>query len=99
MNKRASRKLDRQQEQPTKPAKNLNDPWISLQSGLIIMAVASVALVAWTTYQAMQNEGVTFWDAFSGSLILGGFLWIIFIGLLLANRYIFRRQKKNGDKS
>lgn len=99
MNKRAPRKLDRQQEQPKQPAKDLNDPWISMRSGLITMAVASVALVAWTTYQAMQNQGVTFWGAFSGALILGGFLWVIFIGLLLANRYIFRRQKKNGDKS
>ena len=97
MNKRARRKLERQQEEQNEPTKSLTDPWISLRSGLIVMTIASIGLVIWTTYQALQNPGVTFWDAFSGSLILGGFLWVIFIGLLLANRYIFRRQKKNGD--
>ncbi len=97
MNKRARRKLERQQEEQNEPIKSLTDPWISMRSGLIIMTVASIGLVIWTTYQALQNQGVTFWDAFSGSLILGGFLWVIFIGLLLANRYIFKRHKKNGE--
>ena len=94
MNKRAQRKLDRQQQ----PKKNINDPWISMRNGIIIMTIVSIGLVAYITYQALQNPANSFAQSLQGGLVMGGMLWVIFVGLLLANRYIFRRGDRNSKK-
>jgi hypothetical protein len=64
------------------------EPWISMRSGIIIIAIASIGMAVLTAVQAVPAMGWVaglLWSALFGALI-----WIIFFGMNFIHR-LFRR--------
>jgi uncharacterized membrane protein len=64
------------------------EPWISMRSGVIIIAITSIGLTVLTAIQAVPALGWVeglFW-----SILFGAMIWVIFFGMNFINRF-FRR--------
>ncbi len=70
-NKRQGKKHRRE----TSPS---NDPWLSMRSALIIMAVVSVGLAVFVAWNAIPVQGVLMGIVWG--LIFGGANWLVFFG-------------------
>jgi hypothetical protein len=68
--------------------KNLNQPWISMRSGLKIIAVTSVAMAVLTAWQVIPSKGWV--EGILWGLLFGGLIWAIFFGNILINRFLRR---------
>lgn len=64
--------------------------WIPYRTGIIIIAVLSIGMIAMTAYQAVTQFGMTWGEGLLRGLIFGGMLWIIFFGFILLNRFLGR---------
>jgi hypothetical protein len=63
-------------------------PWISMRSGIIIIAITSIGMAVLTAIQAVPALGWVeglLWSVFFGALI-----WIIFFGMNFINRFLRR---------
>jgi hypothetical protein len=67
---------------------DLTKPWISMRSGLILIAIASVAMAVLTAWQVVPTKGL--WEGILWGLLFGGLIWVIFFGNLLITKF-FRR--------
>jgi hypothetical protein len=66
----------------------LNQPWISMRSGVRIMAVTSLGLAVLTAWQVIPSKG---WlEGILWGLLFGALVWAVFFGNLLITRF-FRR--------
>jgi hypothetical protein len=65
------------------------EAWISMRTGIIVIAITSVGMAVLTTIQALQTKGLL--EAISWGVLFGVFIWAIFIGMLLINRLLGRR--------
>ena len=82
-NKTKKRKVEKQKEEPL-PVQ----PWVSMRSGLIIMAITSVVLAVLVASQAIPSTG---WlEGILWGLLFGGLIWAIFFG----NLWITKRLRK-----
>ena len=71
-----------------KEAKNLTTPWLSMRSGMIIMAITSLALAVLIASQVIPSNG---WlEGILWGLLFGGMIWAIFFG----NLWITRKLRK-----
>ncbi len=64
-------------------------PWIQMRTGLIIIAVTSVAMFVLTTVQvwgSMPPLEAIFWG-----LVYAALIWVAFLGMLFFNRLIGRK--------
>ncbi len=64
------------------------DPWLSMRSGVIIIAITSVGMTVLTALQAVPAKGWAqglLWSALFGALI-----WVIFFGMNFINRFLRR---------
>jgi uncharacterized membrane protein len=64
------------------------EPWISMRSGLIIIAITSLGMTVLTAIQAVPALGWVeglFW-----SVLFGVLIWVIFFGMNLINRFLRR---------
>ncbi len=69
----------------------MNQPWLQMKSGLIVMGIASVIFAGFVAWQLAPSEG---WlKAIGWGLIFGAAMWAIFIGGLWFQRWIRRGQK------
>ncbi|GAB4573821.1 MAG: hypothetical protein Kow0077_17390 [Anaerolineae bacterium] len=80
-----ARKKTTQQEEPRILSK---EPWISQRSGLIVIAVVSLGLGAYMTWQLEPTQGL-------GNALLWGLgaavsIWLIFLGSYLLNTFLRR---------
>ena len=76
----AKNKKDKKQ---TEDLSSLNQPWISMRSGIIIIAIASVAMAVLTAWQVIPSQG---WlEGILWGLLFGGLVWAIFFGNILIN--------------
>jgi hypothetical protein len=73
--------------QDTQPAEQ--KPWLSMQSGLIIVGIVSIGLAIWTTQQALLVKEPL--EAVLWGLAFGGSIWLVYFGSYLFNRLIRRR--------
>jgi hypothetical protein len=64
--------------------------WIPYRTGIIIIAVLSIGMIAMTAYQAVTEFGMTWGEGLLRGLLFGGTLWIIFFGFILLNRLLGR---------
>jgi hypothetical protein len=63
-------------------------PWISMGSGIKIIAFTSVAMAVLTAWQVIPSKG---WlEGILWGLLFGALIWGIFFGNILLNRF-FRR--------
>lgn len=77
--KKSKKKKDQKEGQPVQP-------WISMRSGLIVIAVTSVGLAALTASQVIPSRG---WlEGILWGLLFGALIWAIFFGNLLINRLL-----------
>ena len=68
--------------------KALSQPWISMRSGMKIIAVTSVVMAALTAWQVIPSKG---WlEGILWGLLFGAFVWAIFFGNILLNRLLRR---------
>ena len=79
--KTKQKKKNAKQELPT-------GPWIKMRTGLIIIAITSVFMAVLTAWQAIAIKGL--WEGILWGLLFGIFIWVIFLGLLLFNRFLRR---------
>jgi hypothetical protein len=64
------------------------EPWISMRSGIIIIAVTSIGMAVLTGIQTIPALG---WgEGLLWSTLFGALIWIIFFGMNYVNRF-FRR--------
>ena len=64
-------------------------PWMPMRTGIIIIAITSVAMAVLTTVQYWSYNPPQ--NAIMGGLVWGALIWAVFIGMLLFNRFIGRR--------
>lgn len=66
-----------------------NKPWISMRSGVIVIAIVSIGMGILTALQAIPLKGLVegiFWGVFFG---IG--IWFIFFGMILVNRFLRKK--------
>jgi hypothetical protein len=69
-----------------KEGKQPAQPWISMRSGLIVIAITSVAMAALTAWQVIPSRG---WlEGILWGLLFGALIWAIFFGNILINRLL-----------
>jgi hypothetical protein len=67
---------------------NLNRPWISMRSGLKIIAISSVAMAVLTAWQVIPSKG---WlEGILWGLLFGALIWAVFFGNVLINKFLRR---------
>jgi len=67
---------------------NLNRPWISMRSGLKIIAITSVVMAVLTAWQAVPSRGWV--EGILWGFLFGALIWAIFFGNILINRFLRR---------
>lgn len=64
------------------------EPWISMRSGIIIIAITSLGMTVLTALQAVPAKG---WlEGLLWSVLFGALIWVVFFGMNFINRF-FRR--------
>lgn len=85
MSKNKKKSKDKQSNQKDKLRM---DPWISMRSGLMIIAITSLGMTVLTALQAVPAKG---WpEGLLWSVLFGASIWILFFGMIFLNRF-FRR--------
>jgi len=69
-----------------KEEKSLNQPWISMRKGLIIIAITSVAMAVLTAWQVIPSRGWV--EGILWGLLFGALIWAIFFGNILINKLL-----------
>jgi len=81
-----SKKQKKKKEEKTKLP--IAQPWISMNSGVKIIAFTSIAMAVLTASQVIPSKG---WlEGILWGLLFGVLIWAIFFGNILLNRF-FRR--------
>lgn len=70
-------------------AKNpMSQPWISMRSGMKIIAFTSIAMAVLTAWQVIPSKG---WiEGILWGLLFGVLIWAIFFGNILLNRFLHK---------
>lgn len=89
MAKKSQRTRKQSEKKDGKPQSQLNDPWLSKRTGLIVMVVISLALAGYIIWQLYPTEGL-------GSIWWGlGFaasIWVVFGIFYLFNVFVRGRR-------
>jgi fatty acid desaturase len=65
---------------------DLNQPWISMRRGLIIIAITSVAMAVLTAWQTIPSKG---WlEGILWGLLFGALIWAVFFGNIFINKLL-----------
>jgi uncharacterized membrane-anchored protein len=82
------KKKNKQKPKEQDTEKNLNQPWISMRSGLKIITVTSVVMAVLTAWQVIPSRG---WlEGILWGLLFGALIWAIFFGNILITRFLRR---------
>ena len=82
----AKKKKNKQKLKEQNMEKSLNQPWISMRNGMIIMTITSIAMAVLTAWQVIPSRG---WlEGILWGLLFGAFIWAIFFGNILINRFL-----------
>ena len=63
-------------------------PWISMRSGVKIIAFTSIALAVLTAWQVIPSKGWV--EGILWGLLFGVLIWAIFFGNILLNRFFHK---------
>jgi hypothetical protein len=84
----AKKKKNKQKLTEQEIQKRLHEPWISMRSGLKIMAVTSIVMAVLTAWQVIPSKG---WlEGILWGLLFGALVWAIFFGNILITRFLRR---------
>jgi uncharacterized membrane protein len=64
------------------------EPWLSMRSGVIIIAITSIGMTVLTAIQVVPAKGWV--EGLLWSVLFGALIWVIFFGMNFINRF-FRR--------
>jgi hypothetical protein len=84
----AKKKKSKQKTEDQDIRKALSQPWISMRSGVKIIAITSVLMAALTAWQVIPSKG---WlEGILWGLLFGALIWAVFFGNILLNRLLRR---------
>ena len=84
----AKKKKNKQKTIDQEIRESLNQPWISMRSGVKIIAITSVIMAVLTAWQVVPSKG---WlEGILWGLLFGGLIWAVFFGNILINRFLRR---------
>jgi hypothetical protein len=69
----------------------MNQPWLQMRSGLIIITLLSLAMVIFIAWQYWLS--LVWWKAIGLGLLFGGAIWLIFIAGVWFNHFMRRGRK------
>jgi hypothetical protein len=79
---------NKKDKQKTEDLSTLNQPWIPMRTGIIVISIASVAMAVLTASQVIPSRG---WlEGILWGLLFGGLIWAIFFGNILINKFLRR---------
>jgi hypothetical protein len=82
------KKKNKSQPKEKDTEESLNQPWISMRSGLRIIAVTSIGMAVLTAWQVIPSKG---WlEGILWGLLFGALIWAIFFGNILITRFLRR---------
>ena len=65
---------------------NLNQPWISMRKGLIVIAITSIGMAVLTAWQVIPARG---WlEGILWGLLFGALIWAVFFGNIFINKLL-----------
>lgn len=91
MAKNTSDKKDKDAKMDAEIRAAMNQPWIKMRSGMIMIAIVSIFMAVFTAWQLWPS--MEWWRAIGWGLIFGGAIWLIFFGGILLNRFLRRGSK------
>jgi hypothetical protein len=65
-----------------------NGPWIKMRTGIIVIAITSLGMAVLTAWQAIPLKGL--WEGILWGVLFGVFIWVVFFGMMLINRFLRR---------
>lgn len=68
--------------------KDLNQPWISMRSGLKIIAVTSIGMAVLMAWQVIPSK--RWLEGILWGLLFGALIWAVFFGNILITRFLRR---------
>ena len=75
-------------KEQTTEEKSLNQPWISMRTGVKIITVTSIGMAVLTAWQVIPAKG---WlEGILWGLLFGALVWAIFFGNILIARFLRR---------
>jgi hypothetical protein len=83
----------KEEGQPARPEPNIDElmaPWISMRTGLIVMAIVSIGFAIYIILMSDPTATPLLNRILSG-VLFGGSLWVVFFGFMLINRYIRKK--------
>jgi len=81
-----SKKSKRKKEEKAKSL--ISQPWISMRSGMKVIAFTSIAMAVFIAWQVIPSKG---WlEGILWGLFFGVLIWAIFFGNILLNRFLHR---------
>ena len=85
------KKSKAQQEQEAREFQaELSKSWLSMRTGIIIMAIVSIAFAGFVAWNYVESAGL--FKAILIGLMFAGILWAIFIGNYYFNRFLRRKK-------
>ena len=82
----AKKKKNKQKPKEENIEKSLNQPWISMRSGVRIIAVTSIIMAVLTAWQVVPSKG---WlEGILWGLLFGALVWAVFFGNILITRFL-----------
>lgn len=83
-----SKNSNQKKEAKKKYDPSMAKPWISMRTGLKVVAVASILMAALTAWQVIPTKGWV--EGILWGLLFGALIWGIFFGNILLNRLLRR---------
>jgi uncharacterized membrane protein (DUF2068 family) len=81
-----SKKSKKRKEQKVEDA--IRQPWLSMRSGIKIIAFTSIAMAVLTAWQVIPSKG---WlEGILWGLFFGVLIWAIFFGNILLQRFLHK---------
>jgi hypothetical protein len=81
-----SKKSKKRKEQKVEDA--IRQPWLSMRSGIKIIAFTSIAMAVLTAWQVIPSKG---WlEGILWGLLFGVLIWAIFFGNILLQRFLHK---------
>jgi hypothetical protein len=87
--KKSKKKNLPKKENQTKDTSLDTSAWIPMRTGLLIITVLSIAMVVFVVWQTYGD--LTLGESIRYGLVRGGSIWIIFLLVLLFNRFFRNR--------
>jgi hypothetical protein len=84
----AKKKKNKQKPKEQEIEKSMNQPWISMRSGLKIIMVTSIGMAVLTAWQVVPSKG---WlEGILWGLLFGALIWAVFFGNILITKFLRR---------